>query len=294
MLGKIETIGGVKQIVPLTPEAQSGAPLGSFLLVYGNTVPNGYLPLETLFDENQYPALYAMLGTNKTPEVPADLGADFANKQAITVTTNLSYTATENGYIFGSIEIIGSAGGWAFLNGVRIGGGYAESGHSEDAICLQFRINKGDVFTLTINGSIRSDFTSLYFVPFKKYAHVVIKATSGLSESQQDYVLDALLEAGSYSTEEVATGKKWIDGKMIYRRTFYSSTNSFSSSTQFSVPNCDVIVQYGNMYRVGYSAFYGVVQKHNSGASTYLELLDWVAGNWTLGTSWWVEYTKSS
>ena len=46
-----------------------------------------------------------------------------------------------------------------------------------------------------------------------------IKATSGLSENAQDNVINTLNEERSYSTEEVNTGKKWIDGKPIYRKT---------------------------------------------------------------------------
>jgi hypothetical protein len=45
-----------------------------------------------------------------------------------------------------------------------------------------------------------------------------IKATSGLTENAQDNVINTLNEQRSYSTEEVNTGKKWIDGKPIYRK----------------------------------------------------------------------------
>ena len=45
-----------------------------------------------------------------------------------------------------------------------------------------------------------------------------IKATSGLTENQQENVLNTINENNSYSTEEHPTGKKWIDGKPIYRK----------------------------------------------------------------------------
>lgn len=51
-----------------------------------------------------------------------------------------------------------------------------------------------------------------------------IKATSGLSENAQDNVINTLNEERSYSTEEVNTGKKWIDGKAIYRKSGYVSS----------------------------------------------------------------------
>lgn len=47
-----------------------------------------------------------------------------------------------------------------------------------------------------------------------------IKATSGLSENAQDNVINTLNEQRSYSTEEHSTGKKWIDGKPTYEKTF--------------------------------------------------------------------------
>lgn len=53
--------------------------------------------------------------------------------------------------------------------------------------------------------------------------YVYIKATSGLAENQQENVLNAVKEyvdnSNSYSTDEVKTGGKWIDGKPIYRKT---------------------------------------------------------------------------
>ena len=57
-----------------------------------------------------------------------------------------------------------------------------------------------------------------------------IKATSGLSENAQDNVINTLNEQRSYSTEEVNTGKKWLDGKDIYRKTFVFTNLTLSNS----------------------------------------------------------------
>jgi hypothetical protein len=51
-----------------------------------------------------------------------------------------------------------------------------------------------------------------------------IKATSGLTENQQENVLNTINDNLSYSTTEHNTGKKWIDGKMIYERVIMCST----------------------------------------------------------------------
>jgi hypothetical protein len=56
-----------------------------------------------------------------------------------------------------------------------------------------------------------------------------IKATSGLSENAQDNVINTLNEQRSYSTEEVNTGKKWIDGKDIYSKVIEATLPSSGS-----------------------------------------------------------------
>lgn len=242
-----------------------GNPLGSFILIYGNAVPYGYLPMETVFDEHQYPALYELLGTNRTPDTPYDLGADWNNSVEISSSfVNNSWTATENGWIAGTfVQSSGTVNdNYMKINGKQVAhsrnlSSYASWGN------VQVRINKGDVVTFTttnFDGIGEGNFTSIKFVPFKKYAHVVIKATSGLEETQQDYVLQSLLEADNYSTDEVATGKKWIDGKMIYRRTFYSATNWASSTVIGTISNIDMIIQIrdicsdGGAYMQNYGA----------------------------------------
>ena len=54
----------------------------------------------------------------------------------------------------------------------------------------------------------------------QKAVYVYIKATSGLTENQQENVLNDVKNyidgKNSYSTNEVKTGGKWIDGKPIY------------------------------------------------------------------------------
>ena len=49
-----------------------------------------------------------------------------------------------------------------------------------------------------------------------------------------------------YSTDEVDTGNKWIDGKSIYRRTFIGNTPSSNDSVIFTVTNMDTLIDmYG-------------------------------------------------
>lgn len=58
-------------------------------------------------------------------------------------------------------------------------------------------------------------------------------------EALQDNVEEAIDNAINYSYEEIATGKKWVDGKNIYRKTFNISsipTNVYN----ISLANLDV------------------------------------------------------
>ena len=45
-----------------------------------------------------------------------------------------------------------------------------------------------------------------------------------------------------YSTSEINTGLKWIDGKPIYRKTFYSATNWANSAIVGTIANLDTVV----------------------------------------------------
>ena len=71
-----------------------------------------------------------------------------------------------------------------------------------------------------------------------------IKATSGLSEGQQDNVVAQLNEERSYSTEEVNTGKKWIDGKPIYRKVIDCGAlpNNANKDVAFTFSGIDMII----------------------------------------------------
>lgn len=64
----------------------------------------------------------------------------------------------------------------------------------------------------------------------------------------QSVTSNAVSRAMSYSTSEVNTGKKWIDGKDIYSMTFNVGNlpNNTSKVINFSIPNLnDIIKVYG-------------------------------------------------
>lgn len=66
----IQDGNGVKKLELLSGANSSGVPLGTILAYYGARVPTGFLPCNGMeFDVDQYPVLYAYLGTNKLPDL---------------------------------------------------------------------------------------------------------------------------------------------------------------------------------------------------------------------------------
>ena len=63
-------------------------------------------------------------------------------------------------------------------------------------------------------------------------------------------------DTDEYSTSEVKTNKVWIDGKPIYRKTFYDSNNGISNTTHLDVPYIDAIITYSTGQRNGISGAY--------------------------------------
>lgn len=89
-------------------------------------------------------------------------------------------------------------------------------------------------------------------LPTLSSGQYVIKATSGLTEGQQDDVANLMNEQRSYSTEEHLTGRKWIDGKPIYRKTVDCGAmpNNTTKNVAHSITNLDeVITLSGNAKR---------------------------------------------
>ena len=99
-------------------------------------------------------------------------------------------------------------------------------------------------------------------LPTLSSGQYAIKATSGLSENAQDDVLAQLNEERSYSTSEINTGKKWIDGKPIYKitkqgsetfsTTSYKNIAFFSDGVQKELVDVEGLIS-GIAYRVNYT-----------------------------------------
>lgn len=100
-----------------------------------------------------------------------------------------------------------------------------------------------------------------------------IKATSGLSENAQDNVINTLNEQRSYSTEEVNTGKKWIDGKPIYRKVIpFDKTLGYTGV--HSTVEIGTIPQNGVLTKMdyyGYTATYDIKVYNNNSLNVIVQ-----------------------
>lgn len=234
MVGIVKEIDGQKKIIPLTSDTGTGAPVGTLISQYKKVAMSGYLYCDgSTFDQNAYPALYMYLGTNVLPDYRECVMVGAEQNTTDTIATHDVYGEGEfkddqlqNHQHYESANAGGSEQVWgniASSNG-QINGWL--TGYVKDA-------RTGD--TNTTHGK-------------QKAVYVYIKATSGLAENQQENVLNDVKEyvnsSNSYSTDEVKTGGKWIDGKPIYRKVvnFGALPNASEKTVTFDVINDDTWV----------------------------------------------------
>lgn len=234
MIEIVKTINGVKKLVPLTTDSGQGLPLGAITAFYGTTPPNGYLLCDgSEFSSTDYPALYTFLGDNHTPDLRGEFlrgaGTNSHSGQGSggSVGTHQDATAVPN----------------AFVNGAKypVGPLATEITNADSA--------KGSAVAIaTMQGYSDVAIDAAYTVrPTNTSVNYIIKAVIGpIEDSSADQVVQNINNSRSYSTEEVNTGKTWIDGKPIYRKVMpmFADTetvaHSLVHSTVYTIPNIDV------------------------------------------------------
>ena len=250
MLGQVVIENGVKKIKPLTADAGSGVALGMIVPFFIKRERSGYLFCDgSRFDTTKYPLLYAELGTDILPDC-REVGLTGAEKNTTYIFDSTEtdprtgQAGTQNHDVFtqgefkddqvqehyhniGTNDTTLDYSGTTATTGQNLGGFYI--GGTE----LKTRGESGRKGTVTRGKSL-----AVYWY---------IKATSGLSENAQDNVVAQLNEERSYSTSEVNTGKKWIDGKPIYRIVFHSATNWADGTKIGTISNLDYVISIKNL-----------------------------------------------
>lgn len=227
-----------------------GIPLGTVLAIYSNHVPDGYLPCNGVqFDTAQFAALYALLGDDHTPDL-----------REVTL-RGIGHNGT---YVFDSTETDPSTGQAGTQNHDEYTLGEFKDDqlqdHFHNAEVLDYD-NSGAQSSVGLRDATTTDggWNSFYVRVRSAFSarvgnitrgksvgvNYIIKATSGLPDSQQDYILNTINEQRSYSTDEHPTGKKWIDGKDIWSKTVVIGVlpNSSSITVAHNILNIDKITK---------------------------------------------------
>lgn len=295
MFAQAKTINNVKQLVPLTADTGSGNPIGTILPLYKKSTPNGYLYCDgSTFDTTAYPGLYAYLGTNVLPDYRefALVGAEENTTDVYNATTNPNGTIHDH-----DVYSQGEAKDDQLQDHAHQI--YAQAaGGSNTVITLGSTGLGGDFIKYSGNTPITAQGgttprTGTNTRGKRKAVYFYIKATTGLDENQQDYVLDTLNDTlrqqRSYSTDEHLTGKYWIDGKDIWSVVITGITVATNWTQITSDISVETLISIDNVLANGQisSTFERKVDNHN----VYVAKPSTVAVE---GTTFILEYTKTT
>lgn len=239
MLGIVKEISGQKQIIPLTTDTGTGAPVGTLIQQYKKKPMSGYLYCDgSTFDQNVYPALYIYLGSNVLPDYRECVMVGAEQNTTDTIATHDVYGEGE--FKDDQLQnITVNTTDFKFDSGAGHDVGMATGGYQSKSLSSFLHDPNSGRLGTTTHGK-------------QKAVYVYIKATSGLAENQQDNVLnnvkDYVDNSNSYSTQEVKTGGTWIDGKPIYRKVvdFGALPNATTKKVAHGVSNIgDITHIYG-------------------------------------------------
>lgn len=237
MLGQVQIINGVKQIVPLA-SGNNDAPLGSVMAYYGTTDPadknwlicDGRDTTGTDIElETHYPSLFMFLGgTNVLPDLRECTPVGVGQNGTDTIATHDVYTLGQ----FKDDQMQSHTHAMYTVSASLSGSGYSTIQGQN--------YNQGTRKTVSMSGR-----TGTTTHGKQKGVNWIIKATS-TSDSYhlptqeilqvEQYFDEGLSKAESYSTTETKTGGVWTDGKPIYRKVVTGSATVSAGGTTSLAP----------------------------------------------------------
>lgn len=227
-------------------ERGSSVPLGTILAIHSNQVPDGYLPCNGVqFDSAQFAALYALLGDDHTPDLRevtlrgiGHNGTYVFDSTETDPSTGQAGTQNHDEYTLGEFKddqlqdhyhsVVGKLLQTGGSNPQYTSGSAGGSDSATGRIYETSALRKGDV---TRGKSVGVNY--------------IIKATSGLPDSQQDYILNQLAPVDevtvgnvhSVTSNAVATA---LQVEAIDNEQFTSSVSSSVNMTNH--------VRYGKLH----------------------------------------------
>lgn len=299
MLGLVKEISGQKTIVPLTTDTGTGAPVGSLISQYKKVPMSGYLYCDgSTFDETAYPALYLYLGTNVLPDYRECVMVGAEQNTTDSIATHDVYTQGQ----FKDDQLQSHNHGTVKVNGVADFGVIGDPSWSESSV-YSVSIAGGSNNTISLSAGSNTGRSGTTTHGKQKAVYVYIKATSGLAENQQENVLNTINENNSYSTEEHATGKKWIDGKPIYSKVIIeSSAKNEQKNVDVSALSIDTCVKLegtcqGANYMIPINTYRNDVVVMSLIANNSSFIILFASGDLIASTVPWkvvLEYTKTT
>ena len=290
----------------LSIKALDSMPIGSIILFAGETIPNGWLICDgrTLYDE-EYPDLHNVLGgTGLSFNLPNFKGR-----------VSVGYDSTDTDF-----NAIGKTGGSKELQEHTHGYRYKQSpDFTANNVYSLPACNSAATDPVYANtsadglianagtgnsGNLQPYLTVNYIIKATNTTPTMASIVDGYSTSTQDgYSCDYINDCNTYSTSEIDTGKTWIDGSKIYRKTISYSGTAIGAYKEIAhgISNIgthravvDQAFIYGGNTFCGYKSaneFVGVVVIDGTNIGVA------VGSSWTsLFTSAYItiEYTKSS
>ena len=250
MIGQVQTKDGQKIVEPISGSIPTGNPVGTLLTTYKKIQPRNYLYCDgSTFNASQYPALYLYLGTNVLPDYRECVMVGAEQNTTDNIATHDVYAQGEFKDDSVKVAKFGVIDGQATISST--GNGTLQA--SENASFNGTWESNKNTTIMACTGEYGSSVRRVLNIHAgttthgkQKAVYVYIKAVDGVDISDEDTFLvtvkNFVEEKNSYSTTEMLTGGKWIDGKPIYKISF---DRTFTNN-ETVLTNVDTLVhQYG-------------------------------------------------
>lgn len=242
MIAQVKDNGGTKTLEQISGSIPTGNPVGTLITTYKKIQPRNYLYCDgSTFNAGQYPALYLYLGSNVLPDYRECTMVGAEENTTDQITDHDVYAQGE----FKDDQIQEHTHEYRYPDTTPGGTGqsstrawYGHAGQTEAS-------GTTGRYGATTHGK-------------QKAVYVYIKAVDGVDISDEDTFLvtvkNFVEEKNSYSTTEMLTGGKWIDGKPIYRKVVeLSFTQNSQATLNLNIPNIGSysVIDYGHSYIYG-------------------------------------------
>lgn len=215
--------------------------------VINAVIPAGASANDKLALESSVDAIDAKIPTQASAQNQlAD--KDFVNSS---IGTNTANYISDNGEPFTSVAALEAYSGtvtnndYAFVTGTDAAGNvyYDRYKATVSGVSVswakEYRLNNSS-FTAAQWAAISSGITA---AKVAQYDAAVTPANVVESGNMNAVTSNAVANSLSYSTTEQLTGGKWIDGKPIYRKVYYSATNWANNTVLDTISNIGTVIQ---------------------------------------------------